>query len=401
MPWRELSTVSQREEFVRLVESGVVSKAELCRRFGISRPTGDKWLKRAWAGLPLEDQSRRPRSSPGKTSAEVERAVIAVRKKNPAWGPRKIAWTLGRRGIEAPACSTIGAILHRHGLIEASESEQRRHPQRFEHAAPNDLWQMDFLGHFALGRGGRCHVLTVLDDHSRYALGVRACANEREVTVRGELTSIFRRYGLPRRILADNGPPWGAPQEWMPYTRLEVWLLDQGVRLSHGRPHHPQTQGKDERFHRTIRAEVVQRRDLDDLVMAGRVLSPWREKYNRDRPHEALGMTPPASRYTPSTRSYDERPEPLEPGPDDVRRRVHNSGYIVWSGRRITVSEGMSGRHVGVRESLERAALLEIRYGPYLMGTIDLADPQPRLSRRRPPLAPLAPAANATAGAEM
>ena len=167
-----------------------------------------------------------------------------------------------------PARSTLGVILKRHGVIEAQEGLKHKPWQRFERSRANELWQMDFKGDFALGRGGRCFALPIIDDHSRFVVGIFACADQQEKTVRTRLEMVFERYGLPEELLCDNGSPWGGYRgEW---SRMAVWLLRHGVRLFHGRPYHPQTQGKQERFNRTLKAEVLQRRDLRDLDQAQR-----------------------------------------------------------------------------------------------------------------------------------
>jgi len=211
MPWKQVTIMSQRKEFVTLAMQEGANIRQLCDGFQISRPTGYKWIKRfleeGEAGL--QDRSRQPHRSPMKTVPEVEADVIEVRQANPAWGGRKIRSRLQALGQTiVPAASRITAILHRHGLIDPEEATKHKAWLRFEAKAPNDLWQMDFKGHFPAARG-RCHPLTVLDDHSRYSLGLEACGDERDFTVRERLTIIFRRYGLPRRILVDNGSPWG------------------------------------------------------------------------------------------------------------------------------------------------------------------------------------------------
>jgi len=184
------------------------------------------------------------------------------------WGGRKLAaWLQAHEHAVVPRPSTISEILRRHGRLQPATSQPHRW-RRFEHAAPNQLWQMDFKGHVPLGQGaGRLHPLTVLDDHSRFAIGLEACANERGATVQQRLIELFRRYGLPDRMLTDNGGPWGVssqnPHTYTSltphtYTSLTAWLLRLGIRISHGRACHPQTQGKDERFHRTLKAELLQ-----------------------------------------------------------------------------------------------------------------------------------------------
>ena len=254
MPWKEVSVMDERREFVRFFELGRLGMAEVCRRFGISRDTGYRLVARWRAGgeAGLEDRSRRPLTSPQRTGATLEQVIVALRADHPAWGGRKLARRLVDLGwadlgwADLPQPSTVTEVLRRHGCLETAVPPQRAF-RRFEQAEPNDLWQMDFKGHVAAGTG-RCHPLTVLDDHSRFALGLEACADERGATVQARLTAIFRRYGLPRRLLCDNGPPWGVPGRTTPaigWTALGVWLLRLGVRVSHGRPRHPQTQGPD------------------------------------------------------------------------------------------------------------------------------------------------------------
>ncbi len=211
--------MSPRAEFVVLATAEGANVSALCRRFEVSRKTGDKWLSRyaAEGTAGLVDQSRRPWESACRTSDELEQRVLALRVEPPAWGGRKRRRRLqDLKHVAVPAASTITAILRRHGPLDARSGAGQPNLQRFEHAAPNDLWQRDFQGHLAMTRGGRCQALTVLDDHSRYSIGLRACDNERTETVPSELVEMFRHSGLPRRMLMDNGPPWGdmADQPW-------------------------------------------------------------------------------------------------------------------------------------------------------------------------------------------
>ena len=209
MPWQEVSTMSLRQEFVMLASGDGANHALLCRRFGISRKTGYKWLERFRAeGAPaLAEQSRRPRHSPMRTSPAVEQALLNLRDAHPAWGARKLRRRLQNVGWQDLPCpSTVQAILVRHGRIDPAESSKHQPWVRFEHARPNELWQMDFKGHFAVG-SVRCHPLTVLDDHSRFNLCLQACANEQGSTVQAHLHQTFDRYGLPQRIAVDNGSP--------------------------------------------------------------------------------------------------------------------------------------------------------------------------------------------------
>lgn len=397
MAWREESIVSQRLEFVALASAEGANLRELCRRFNISAVTGYKWLERYRIGgdAALQDRSRRPSSSPARTDDAVEAAILAERDKHPAWGARKLRTlvraTLESLGLEVPAASTVHAILSRHGKVDATGSSKHKPWQRFERERPNALWQMDFKGHVPLHRGGgRCHPLTILDDHSRFAVALRACDNEREPTVRGHLIDVFRCYGLPEMLLADNGPPWGTPIGELGHTKLSVWLLRLGVRVIHGRPCHPQTQGKAERFHRTLKAELLSRAELKDIPEAQTEFDVWRGMYNLKRPHEALGMRVPSSCYQPSSRAYPERLPDPEYGPDDLVRGVNADGIIAFHARKWFISEALIGQRVALRATIADG-VYRVCLGPHEVGTLDLHEGTRRATRRRSPLAALAP----------
>ena len=229
---------------------------------------------------------------------------------------------------------------------------------------------MDFKGHFATD-SGRCHPLTVLDDHSRFALGLLACGDERAETVQGHLTVLFRRYGLPERLLCDNGSPWGGGTPKQPYTGLGVWLLRLGVGLGHGRPSHPQTQGKDERFHRTLKAEVLQGRQFAGLVDCQRGFDRWREVDNHRRPHAALGLAVPASRYRPSERPFPEALPIWEYGPADAVRKVSVDGTISFRGRPIELGKAFRGERVAIRPTLEDG-IFGVYFGVHRVAQADL-----------------------------
>jgi len=393
MAWRKESIVSQRLEFVMLASVEGANMRELCRRFRISPPTGYKWLERHRAGgePALHDISRRPRSSPGRTDSDLEAAVLTVRDQHPVWGARKIRAVLLARGVQPPSASTVHAILMRHGRIDPAESEKHRSWTRFEHDKPNALWQMDFKGHVGMHRGGRCHPLTILDDHSRFSIGVWACADEQLDTVRERLIEAFRRCGLPECVLCDNGPPWSLPGASERHTRLSAWLLRLGVTTVHGRAFHPQTQGKEERFHRTLKAELLSRMDLHDLTHAQESFDQWRGTYNLKRPHEALGMCVPASRYAFSPRAYPEHLPDVEYAPGETLRRVRSDGTIKYAGGFVRVGAAFAGDWVALRPRGD-AGELEICYGPHAVGMIE-PTPEAGALRRPSALATLAPKA--------
>jgi transposase InsO family protein len=372
MPWREVSVVDQRREFVGLVMQEGVNRRELCRRFGIHPDTGYKWLRRWMAAEELADRSRRPHSSPLRTEAAIEGRILALRDAHPAWGARKIAHCLAREGVSAPAVSTVHEILRRNGRIVAPIGGAAA-DQRFEKPAPNLLWQMDFKGHVALGDGSRCHPLTVLDDHSRYSLCLQACANEQGNTVQQRLEATFRRYGLPEAFFVDNGTPWGGSsgQRW---TRLGVWLLKLGITLLHSRPYHPQSRGKNERFHRTLNAEVFALRRLRDLAEAQRAFDAWRMIYNLERPHEALNQDVPASRYQPSLRPMPDRLPQAEYDADDIVRTVPSTkDYIRFKGRPWKVPQAFRGERLAIRP-LTTDGHYGVFFAAHQVATIDLTN---------------------------
>lgn len=343
--------MSLKTEFVRLALQEGANLSSLCRRFDISRKTAYKWLRRYRdEGLDgLRDRSRRPRSSPRRASATVEAAVVEARRAHPAWGGRKIQSWLAAGGRAVPGSpNTVTAILRRHGLIDPEESRKHRAFQRFEAGEPNELWQMDFKGYFALGGGGYCHPLTVLDDHSRFLLALHACPDETRQTVQGHLTAVFRRYGLPQRILTDNGSPWGDDGD-NPYTVLTAWLIRLGIGITHSRCYHPQTVGKDERLHRTLQDELLRGRSFVSWSDCQSAFDRWRDTYNFERPHEALGMQPPASRYRPSPRAYPEVLPPILYEPSDIVRKVDISGRISFCNRSIRVGKAFRHQPVCLR----------------------------------------------------
>ena len=380
MCWKECDRVLLRREFANLASVEGVGFSALCERFGISRKTGYKWLLRfrelGEAGL--EDRSRRPHTFRSPTASEVEQAVLAVRHEHPAWGGRKIRrrlQDLGQDGV--PAASTITAILHRHEQISETDSEMRRACRRFERSEANALWQMDFKGEFKMTNGRWCYPLTVLDDHSRYSLVLQACDNQRRPTVQTWLETAFLRYGLPRAMLMDNGPPWGVPVAPEMRSVLAVWLLDLDIAVLHGRPYHPQTQGKEERFHRTLKLELLQGRRFDNLKQTQGCFDPWRQMYNQERPHEALEMAVPASRYQVSSRQYRTQASRFEYSDSFAVRKVTQEGRIVFQGRVYGIGKAFSGKWVGVRATREDGQW-NVYYRTFRVGRISMHQGRPR-----------------------
>lgn len=372
MPWKEVTPMSQRKEFIALALTEETNVSQLSRGFGISRKTAYKWMKRYLSSGEddLRDRSRKPLKSPNSSLPETEEAVLKIREAHPSWGGRKIRRRMQAKGWQnLPSASTITAILRRQGKIDEIPTAQHRAWQRFEAERPNDLWQMDFKGHVKIAKG-RCHPLTILDDHSRYSLGLEACAYEKGEVVKEKLTNAFRRYGMPWQILVDNGSPWGTFEEPR-HTKLTVWIMRRGVKVIHSRPYHPQTLGKDERFHRTLKAEVLQYCRPYDLTTCQRRFDEWRSIYNLERPHEALNMEVPASRYRMSKRFYPERVPDVEYGPGDDVRKVHENGWIFYQGQEYRVGKAFEGENVGIR-STNKDGVIDVFFCNQNIAQIDL-----------------------------
>lgn len=380
MPWKEMNAMSLRAEFVALAKQEGSNIRELCRRYRISSRTAYKWLKRyeqeGEAGL--QDRSKRPKRIAHQTNPEMEVRVLAIRKET-GWGGRKIARLLEEQEhAEVPHPNTITDILRRAGELDEQEMVKHRSFHRFEKRGPNELWQMDFKGHFGM-LNGRCHPLTVLDDHSRFCLGLKACGSETTLIVKQHLEQLFRQYGLPQAILCDNGSPWGSG--WSGYPELElteliVWWIRLGIQPHHGRPAHPQTQGKDERFHRTLNVELLQGRSFSDLADCQRHFDPWRDRYNLLRPHEALNLDPPVRHYLPSQRVFPETLPPVEYNTNDLVRKVQHQGLVTYHDREYRVGKGLIGQYVALRPH-PSDSLCDVFFCSCKVRTIDLSKPLP------------------------
>jgi putative transposase len=373
MPWKEVSAMDQRREFVRLALLEGSNRRELCRRFGISRQTGYECLRRFAAGdSELVDRSRRPLTSPQQSPPEVESAVLVVRDAHPAWGARKIAAVIRRDGGPSPAVSTIHAILQRHGRIATLPGGSRAR-LRFEKEAPNQLWQMDFKGWSRLSNGAQLHPLTIVDDHSRFALCIDACADQKRMTVTHSLERVFRTYGLPQAFFVDNGKPWGDSHDTS-WSKLGVWLLKLGIELIHSRPYHPQSRGKNERFHRSLDEEVLLLKPLHSYAHAQRAFNIWREIYNFDRPHGALDHQVPASRFQISPRAMPSKIPQPEYGPHDIVRAVSSTkGYVAFKSRNWKVPEAFCGERLAIRP-LSTDGRYGVFFASHQIATIDLTE---------------------------
>lgn len=350
MSWKVVTIMSQRVEFINLALQDNANISELCRRFKISRKTGYKFLNRykneGFNGL--HDQPRRPINSPNRTDEAMEKVILKLREKHSTWGGRKLKRRLedlGHHNIPSP--STITAILQRYEKISIQESLKHQALRRFCADRPNDLWQMDFKGHFQT-RDGTCYPLTILDDHSRFSLCIAACRDQRKETVKEQLIKVFSVYGLPLVILVDNGSPWGDHADSV-HTKLTVWLMRLGIRTIHSRPYHPQTLGKEERFHRTLKEDVITDCSYRTIDECQDLFDRWRRIYNRERPHEALNMQVPSRCYTMSHRPFPIGLPVIQYYDTDEVRKVHDKGEISFRNKAYKVSRAFIGQSVAIR----------------------------------------------------
>ena len=363
----------ERRKFVQAALRREVSMIELCQRFGISRKTGYKMLARhSESGLAgLKDSSRAPKSHPNQTPPEAEAAILRVRKAHPTWGSKKILWTLDRERPDEvwPARSTVDEILKRAGLVEPRGRRVRRQPSgppKIEAAAPNDVWSMDYKGWFRVGDGTRCDPLTVNDVFSRASLACQAMVRPKSADVRRRLEQTFRAFGLPLFMLSDGGPPFGANGLGR-LSRLAVWLVKLGVIPVLIEPGRPDQNGRHERFHETLNAETASP-PRASIRAQQKAFDGFQETYNYVRPHEALGMKPPAEVYELSPRQMPDELQEHTYAADFETRSVRPDGSIKWEGEMVFVGEAFAGEAVGLRTLDE--GLWHVHLGPLRLGVL-------------------------------
>lgn len=380
MPWKVESVMDQRVEFVLRAQQREATISQLCREYGISRPTGYLWLQRykeAGSVTALAERSRRPFHSPRRTSAELVEEVLRLRDEK-GWGARKLHTLLARAGVELPA-RTIHRILRRHSRVSA---EQTRRPatRRFARAECNELWQMDFKGEYRVCEG-KCYPLTLLDDCSRYLVGLWPLESTGASRVHAVLQAHFREGGVPQAMLMDHGAPWYSMTNEHGLTWLSVWLIKQRVELYYSGVRHPQTQGKVERLHRSLNERTGHRGRPQTFSEWGLWAAEFRHEYNEERPHEALGMKTPSEVYTSvNLRPYQEQVAEWEYTGGSVSR-LNPQGMLNWSGSRYFVCEALAGERVRVDE-LDNKLL--ITYRQQTIREIELGTGRSRAVRLRP-----------------
>lgn len=346
MPWRHTTVENVRLEFVLAAEQ-CSNFSSLCREFGITRRTGYKWLERYRISESLSDQSRAPLSISNKTPSDIEELILKVRFDNPGWGAKTIKTVLENHGHQnIPCVKTVNNILKRNNCIDPQQSLNHKKFQRFERERCNELWQTDFKGEFRTKDGKYCYPLTILDDHSRFSIKIKSCPRTGNMVING-FKDAFYEFGMPDSVLCDHGGEFAGLHSG--YTAFEKWLMNHDILPIHGRVRHPQTQGKIERFHRTMKYELLKYHQFQDLQDADHHLQMWRDKYNFIRPHEALGMKCPGDVYIPSTREYSEEVMPYEYSGQYHVIKVNNWGYVRYDKWQVYLSETMIGEHVEFR----------------------------------------------------
>ena len=372
MPWKEKTVEATRREFVERVLKKEASKSAICREYGISRVTGDKWLRRFLNGESMEDQSRAPFHQGNRICAETEALIVAMRQKEPAIGARKIRRMMINAGCDKPpAVSTINEVLKRNGLITQQASRAAQRCIRFQKEAPNDMWQADFKGDFLLRDGTRCHPLSVIDDCSRFCICADAKENEQLLGTKESFIRCFREYGMPKSILCDNGSPWGNSQSTS-ITRFEVWLMEHGVLTLHIRPQHPQCQGKVERFNGSYKRERLKFYVPEDMEDARCSREEYRLFYNAERPHDALNLDTPAQHYNPSPRVYSDKVSAWEYEAGGELRKIKSSGYLTFRGNGYYLSEGLGGKEVMLYPDPDHDGVFQIVFRDFVVAKLDL-----------------------------
>ena len=373
MPWKECHVVDERLRFVaRLMEGEKM--AVLCEEFGISRKTGYKIYERYQeVGVRgLADRSRRPHRHANQLPLVIEKMIVQLKREYPSWGAPKIRERLKQRypHVACPAISTVHAVLDRHGLVSVRRRRPRRRltgTVRSEPTTPNALWCADYKGEFLLANRRYCYPLTISDYASRFLIACEALSTTKERYAFGVFERAFQDFGLPEAIRTDNGVPFASAHALYGLSKLAVWWLRLGIRLERIAPGHPEQNGRHERMHLTLKNEATRPASANVLQQQGR-FDTFVHRYNAERPHQALDMQTPASRYTPSARPYSGLEE-LEYPFHDWTAVITHCGRICYQRRKINVSQVFGGQKVGVKQVADHIWL--VTFMDYDLGYFD------------------------------
>ena len=395
MPWARTDWMSERMKFIAAFLEHDASFSDLCRDFGISRRTGYKWVRRYQAEgvTALHERSRAPRTHPNAVAADVVQSIVAIRRRHPRWGPRKVQVLLRRQRsrIVIPAASTIGDILKRNGLVRPRRRIRRSSPygdRLREYDAPNAVWCADFKGCFPIGGrpgGKRCHPLTISDGFSRYLLRCHALHRPLTHCAKRVFESAFREYGLPRAIRTDNGPPFSTLTAGGLST-LAVWWIRLGIRPERIMPGRPEQNGRHERMHSTLKAETAKPPRVSFRAQQ-RAFDRFQLEYNQERPHEALGQEVPASLYRPSLRSFPRYLPHVEYPRHFETRMAYPNGVISFGSTQWYVSICVAGERIGLEPTAD--GLWRVHFGWVPIGMLDIRRAQDRRDRQFGRLIPI------------
>jgi transposase InsO family protein len=390
MALKAVSMAELRLEVLLAAERNGESVSEVCRRYGISRQTYYRYRRRFLGGEGLGDRSRRPQRSPGQIDAELEEMICRMRRAHPRWGARRIRAELGRVGVAAPAISTIHQVLRRNHLVADQPPRKPKALRRFERDISNDLWQIDAT-EVVLVDQTKSYVFDLLDDHSRYLLAAIAAQGPTGEAAWDCFEDAASRYGLPAQLLSDNGLCFTGRLHGM-QVDFERSLTELGVQLINARPYHPQTVGKLERFHRTLKEWLTDEGPACDLAHLQELLDGFRFHYNRERPHQGIDDQTPAERYEPARTpsalvaisvGYDINGEPIYP-PESIVRAVSSHGKLTFANKQIQVGREFNGARVRVIRDSDDDQLVHLYYGNELLRAVTI-DPTRRYQGRQPP----------------
>lgn len=346
MPWENKSVEELRKEFI-LSAQDCSNISSLCREFGISRKTGYKWINKYNQGLPLSNGSHVPNTVPNKTTAHIESLILQIRADNPGWGAATIHKILENQGVDnLPCVKTVNNILNRNNCISKDESDKRRKYIHFQKEHCNDMWQTDFKGDFPLLDGNRCFPLDIIDDCSRFLIKLVPSTSTKNLVI-PTFEAAFYEFGMPLSVLSDNGAQFAGFKQG--YTQFEKWLMCHDILPIHCRIKHPQTQGKIERFHRSLNNELIKHNTFSDIEHVNSSMQIWRDKYNNIRPHEALDMLTPSDVYTRSPREYNNRISEYEYSGNFPVKKVNCKGYLSFENQRLYFSETFKGEYLEFR----------------------------------------------------
>ena len=377
MPWKELSSMDLKLEFVMKSFEKPSNFTELCAEYGISTKTGYKWKERFLQyGIPgLKDQPRRPHNSPQQVSEDVIFAILKIKQKWKYWGSSKILKIYNESHPDERPISraTVDRIIEKAGLSEKKKRRRKVHPERIQERIqpqqPNDVWTVDFKGWWYTPRQEKCEPLTVRDEFAKFILSIKILEKGDIPSVKREFEQLFTQYGLPKYIRSDNGVPFASCLSILGLTRLSAWWMSLGIKLDRIDPGSPYQNGGHERMHKDMKKEL-QGKINGDLRLHQKIFDEWKHEFNFIRPHAALDMKCPADVYVASQRAYNGTAFELEYPAGYKARRVNDRGWLNYKGRRIFLSNALCGYFVGLKQNT--AESFDVWFAETMIGKIDL-----------------------------